>query len=207
MFKYFSFCLILAVAFLLLSFNFTNAQEIININTANSQELQTLPGIGPVLAGRIVDFRESNGNFSNIEDIMKVSGIAEGKFSDFKHIITIESGQSANQDGASTDVNYKNTSDDVSARLEVIRDQAVAIKTRVASMPDVSSGHVSEATTDNVARYQNSGDNGNTVEESEGAGEEAVQLASVNSSITVEKPDSLFKKLISWPAKVINWFK
>ena len=53
------------------------------------EELQTLPGVGEVLAGRIIDYREANGRFENIEDIMKVDGIGEGKFADMKDLITV----------------------------------------------------------------------------------------------------------------------
>ena len=61
----------------------------ININTASRGELMDLPGIGPSLAERIIDHRNQNGSFSNIEDIMNVSGIAEGRFSRIKDMITV----------------------------------------------------------------------------------------------------------------------
>ena len=60
----------------------------VNINTADAQELQTLTGIGPVTADKIVSYRESNGRFANIEDIKKVSGIGEKTFEKFKDSIT-----------------------------------------------------------------------------------------------------------------------
>ena len=53
----------------------------VNINTADSEELQTLPGIGPVLAERIIAHRETRANgFLHIEELMEVSGIGEHVF-------------------------------------------------------------------------------------------------------------------------------
>lgn len=51
---------------------------LININTATSQELTTLSGIGPVIAQNIIDYRDSNGEFERIEDITNVSRIGQG---------------------------------------------------------------------------------------------------------------------------------
>ena len=61
----------------------------ININTASRGELMDLSGIGEVLAGRIIDYRNQNGNFSRIEDIMKVTGIGERRFESIKDKITV----------------------------------------------------------------------------------------------------------------------
>ena len=61
----------------------------ININTASKNELMDLPGIGPAIADRIIEYRHQHGGFAAIEDIMKVSGIAEGRFSRIKDRITI----------------------------------------------------------------------------------------------------------------------
>lgn len=63
--------------------------NIININTATQTELETLPGIGPSLALQIINYRNENGKFSNIEDIKNVSGIGESKFNNIKKYITI----------------------------------------------------------------------------------------------------------------------
>ncbi|WHH58427.1 helix-hairpin-helix domain-containing protein [Petroclostridium sp. X23] len=63
--------------------------RMININTANEQELMELPGIGPATAKKIIDFRSTNNGFASIEDIMNVSGIGEKKFQQIKDLISI----------------------------------------------------------------------------------------------------------------------
>ena len=61
----------------------------ININTASRAELMDLSGIGQVLADRIVDYRTNNGSFSQIEDLMKVSGIGTKRFEAIRERITV----------------------------------------------------------------------------------------------------------------------
>ncbi len=61
----------------------------VNINRASAQELDALPGIGPVLAERIIKFRKVNGPFSLPEDLKKVSGIGSSKFAQFKSKIKL----------------------------------------------------------------------------------------------------------------------
>ena len=61
----------------------------ININTASIDELKSLTGIGEKKAKDIIDYRENNGNFNTIEDIMKVSGIGEAGFAQIKEDITV----------------------------------------------------------------------------------------------------------------------
>jgi len=62
----------------------------ININTANAITLQTLPGIGPVLSERIIEYRNQNGLFEIIDDIKDVSGIGEKKFEGIKDLICVQ---------------------------------------------------------------------------------------------------------------------
>lgn len=57
---------------------FAHTAELININTADSALLDTLPGVGSVIAGRIIEYRETNGPFTSIEEIQKVKGIGSG---------------------------------------------------------------------------------------------------------------------------------
>lgn len=62
---------------------------LININTATAEELMTLPGIGASKAEKIIAYREQNGRFSAIEDIMQISGIKEGMFNKIKDRICV----------------------------------------------------------------------------------------------------------------------
>ena len=61
----------------------------ININTASEKELDALPGIGPAITRRIVEYRSSQ-PFAKIEDIMLVKGIGEKNFAKLKELITVE---------------------------------------------------------------------------------------------------------------------
>jgi len=63
--------------------------EKININTANAEELDKLPGIGPSLAKAIIDYRTKNGPFNKIEDINDVKGIGDALFEKIKDQITV----------------------------------------------------------------------------------------------------------------------
>ena len=67
----------------------TKADGPININTASAEELDALPGIGPAMAKRIIEYRETEGAFTAIEDIKKVKGIGEAKFEKMKDKICL----------------------------------------------------------------------------------------------------------------------
>lgn len=67
----------------------TASDGLININTATAEELTALPGIGDVKAEAIVSYREANGSFTSIEDIMNVDGIKEGSFSKIRDLIKV----------------------------------------------------------------------------------------------------------------------
>ena len=66
-----------------------NGGEKVNINTANQTELETLPGIGPSTAQKIIDYRSKKGKFETIEDIQNVKGIGDGKFEEIKDNICV----------------------------------------------------------------------------------------------------------------------
>jgi competence protein ComEA len=61
----------------------------VNINTATSSELEGLPGVGPKLAQRIIDYREKNGGFKKLEDLMNVQGIGEKNFLKLKSKLSV----------------------------------------------------------------------------------------------------------------------
>ncbi|SMO61342.1 ComEA family DNA-binding protein [Gracilimonas mengyeensis] len=64
--------------------------ETININTANSQQLQQLDGIGPAYARRIIEYRESNGGFETIDELLNVKGIGEKRLAGIRPFIKLE---------------------------------------------------------------------------------------------------------------------
>ena len=61
----------------------------ININTATSQELQTLRGIGPAMAQRIIEYRQTSGRFSTVDDLTNVKGIGEKTLEKIRDSITV----------------------------------------------------------------------------------------------------------------------
>lgn len=72
--------------------NEQSSEEIgkVNINTATQTELETLPGIGPSTALKIIQYREENGKFDSIEDIKNVSGIGDVKYENIKDYINVK---------------------------------------------------------------------------------------------------------------------
>ena len=66
-----------------------NKNDIVNINTASKEELTSLNGIGDAKANAIIEYRNSNGLFSSIEDLLKVSGISQSLYDKIKAYITV----------------------------------------------------------------------------------------------------------------------
>ncbi len=71
------------------------AKALVNLNTASSAQLQDLPGIGAKTAERIIDYRQKNGGFKKIEELMNVKGIGEKSFLKLKDRITVAPPQPA----------------------------------------------------------------------------------------------------------------
>jgi competence protein ComEA len=69
----------------------TASNQVVNINTASAADFEALPGIGPKLAARIVDYRQKNGPFKKIEDLMNVQGLGEKNFLKLKPQLTLGS--------------------------------------------------------------------------------------------------------------------
>lgn len=65
------------------------AQALVNINKASAGELETIRGIGPMLAERIVKDREANGRYEHLEDLVRVPGIGQAKLEKIKSQITL----------------------------------------------------------------------------------------------------------------------
>lgn len=71
------------------SVNQKGGNEKVNINTATQDELDSLPGIGPSLAERIISYREENGNFKSTDELQNVKGIGDAKYADIKDKVTV----------------------------------------------------------------------------------------------------------------------
>ena len=67
----------------------TAGDGLVDLNSASSEELQTLPGIGPTRAESIIEHRLVNGPFTRIEDLIEVSAIGEKTFESLQHLITV----------------------------------------------------------------------------------------------------------------------
>jgi len=68
----------------------STTSPLININTATADQLDVLPGVGEVLAQRIIDYRKSKGNFSSVEQLRNVEGIGPKKFEQIKDKVTVD---------------------------------------------------------------------------------------------------------------------
>jgi competence protein ComEA len=79
--------LVLAVSSLAMAADET-ATGVVNINTAGSEQLQLLPRVGPALANRIIEFRESNGLFKTVDELVAVKGIGETSLAKLEPFIT-----------------------------------------------------------------------------------------------------------------------
>ena len=64
-------------------------QPVVNINKASNEELQAVRGIGPLLAERIMQYRQEHGRFEKLEELTQVKGIGEAKFQKIKSQISI----------------------------------------------------------------------------------------------------------------------
>ena len=73
----------------------------INLNTATMSQLESLPGIGPKTAERIIEYREKAGGFKKIEELMNVQGVGEKSFLKLKDLITVTTPKARESAGSS----------------------------------------------------------------------------------------------------------
>ena len=71
------------------TFNVDPISSLISLNQASSSQLEELPGVGPALAGRMIDWRTANGGFKTKEDLLNVAGIGDKLFASFKDLVTL----------------------------------------------------------------------------------------------------------------------
>jgi len=72
----------------------------VNLNTASAAELEGLPGVGAKMAGRIIEYRQKNGPFKKVEELMNVQGIGEKNFLKIKNQLTVGSVKAAERSSA-----------------------------------------------------------------------------------------------------------
>jgi competence protein ComEA len=65
------------------------APAVVNLNTASSSQIEALPGVGASTAKRIIEYRDKNGGFKKIEELMNVKGIGEKSFLKLKPLVTV----------------------------------------------------------------------------------------------------------------------
>jgi competence protein ComEA len=65
------------------------AATLVNLNTATAAQLETLPGIGPKTAAAIIEYRQKNGAFKKIEELMNIKGVGEKAFLKIRELITV----------------------------------------------------------------------------------------------------------------------
>ncbi len=82
--------LMLAVLFASVAAAAAGQEGVVNINTGSAEQLTFLPRVGPALAGRIVEFRDSNGKFKATDELILVRGIGEGTYELLKPYVTID---------------------------------------------------------------------------------------------------------------------
>jgi comEA protein len=74
-----------------------DASRIVNINTASASEFESLPGIGAKMAARIVEYRQKNGPFKKVEELMNVRGLGEKNFLKLKAQLTVGAAKAADR--------------------------------------------------------------------------------------------------------------
>ena len=62
---------------------------LLDLNTATVAQLDALPGVGPVLAQRLIDYRTANGGFRSVDQLREVDGIGESRFQKLKELVTV----------------------------------------------------------------------------------------------------------------------
>lgn len=65
------------------------SQSVVDVNSATAEQLQTLPGVGPRTAERIIEYRRDNGSFKKIEELMSVRGIGERSFLRLRALVKV----------------------------------------------------------------------------------------------------------------------